>query len=177
MSHHDPVGSDGKENEHGDKSVGGKEGGIELAQVIGFHQGVLVEQGKAGEDDAGNGQTAQAEAEQHPGEEGEGDQVEEPGQAQCAGNSEETRDGMEIAGDVVTIVLAAIENVKPCAPEHDGGGDDQHARIQGSAHRNPGGGRGNAHGETEKQVRPAGETLGVGVGADDDTGRAAKGKR
>ncbi len=105
--------------------------------------------------------------------------MEDAGEAERTGDSEGARDGVKSAGDVVVVVLATVENVKASAPEHDRSGDDQHARIEGSANRDPGGGGSDAHGEAEKQVRPAGETLGVGVGADDDQRqrREMKGER
>ncbi len=55
MSEHDPVGGDGEQNQHGDEAVGGEEGGVEFAEVIGLDEGVLVEQS-----DAGDGHAAMA---------------------------------------------------------------------------------------------------------------------
>ena len=174
MGEEETVGGDGKENQHGDEAVGGEEGGIQFAEVIGFDQGVLVKQSDAGDGHPGNGEAAKAEAEEHPGKEGEGDEVEDAGQAEGSGDSEGARDGVEAAGNVVAVVLTAIENVETSAPEHYRSGHDQDAGIEGSANRDPGGSGSDAHGEAEKQVRPASESLGVGVGADDDEGQRRK---
>ena len=142
--------ADGEENQHGDESVGGEEGGIEAAEIVGFDQAVLVDESQSGDGDSGGGQMAEAEAEEHPGKEEEGDEVKEAGETERAGDAEGAGNGMESAGDVVLVILATVENVEASAPEHDGSGDDEDAGIERAANRDPGGGGSNAHGEAEK---------------------------
>jgi hypothetical protein len=60
-------------------------------------------------------------------------------------------------------ILAGVEDVETCDPECDGGGEEKDAGIEGAANGDPGGGGRDAETESENEVRPAGETLGVGV--------------
>ena len=171
MGLQDPVNRDGKQNQHRNEAVGGKKRRVDFAEVVCADEGVFVKQRGAGDDHPGRGDRSQTEAEEHPDKAGEGDQMEQAREAQRAGDAERAWDRMQSAGHVVLPVLAAIKDVEASSPEHDGGGHDQDARIERSAHRDPRGGGRDAHGQAEKQMGPAGETLGVGVGADDQQGQ------
>jgi len=70
---------------------------------------------------------------------------------------------MESGVAVELEILAGVENVEAGNPEGDGGGEQEDARIEGTANRDPGRGRSDTQGETEDDVRPAREALGVGV--------------
>jgi len=91
VGEHDSIGGDGKENQHRDESVGGEEGGVEFAEVIGLYQGVLVKERQPGDGYAEDRKVAEAEAEEHPSEKREGNDVEDAGEAERTGDPEGAR--------------------------------------------------------------------------------------
>ena len=60
-------------------------------------------------------------------------------------------------------ILTGVEHIEAGAPESDRGSKQQDARIERAADGDPGSGRRDSHGEAQNQMRPASESLGVGV--------------
>ena len=104
----------------------------------------------------------------------EHDPVKGAGDPESAGDADVARDGVEAGVAVELEILAGVEDVETGDPESDGGGEKKDARIEGAANGDPGGGRGDAEGETEHEMRPAGEALGVGV--EEQHGKCDRGK-
>ena len=70
---------------------------------------------------------------------------------------------MESGVAVELEILASVEDVEAGDPESDGGGEKKDAGIKRAAYGDPRGGRGDAEGESEHEVRPAGKAFGIGV--------------
>ena len=138
---------------------------------------MFVEQEEHDRDDAGDGEFAQIKGweqgdqqEQHYG-------VEEAGDPESAGDAEVAGDGVESGTAVEIEILAGVEDVETSDPEGDGGGENKDARIERAANGDPGGSGRHAEGETEHEVRPAGEALGVGIKKQDGQGDRGKPER
>src|SRR5258708_23248661 len=67
---------------------------------------------------------------------------------------------------VVVMILASVDHVESANPERYRGGKQQNPRIERAANRDPGCSWSNAKGESEKQMRPARESLAVGIKKD-----------
>ena len=81
-------------------------------------------------------------------------------------------------------ILAGVEDVEAGDPEEHSGGEDEDARVERAADGDPCAGGGEAERESEEQMRPAGEALGVAIeeehGEDDggeDQGEAVEAPR
>ena len=72
------------------------------------------------------------------------------------------------------VVLAGVENVEAAHPKCNGCSQKQDARIERAADGDPGRGRGDAQRESQNQMGPARESLGVGVEQDDGQGHRRK---
>src|ERR1700685_1461423 len=80
-----------------------------------------------------------------------------------AGDTEIARDRVQASVAVEIEILAGVEYVESGDPESDGGGEEQDAGIERAANGDPGSGGGNAKRESKNQMRPAGESFGVGI--------------
>src|SRR6266403_1147264 len=67
---------------------------------------------------------------------------------------------------VVVMILASIDHVESADPERYRGGEQQDPWIKRTANRDPGCSWSYAKGESEKQMRPARESLAVGIKKD-----------
>src|SRR5208283_1127950 len=76
------------------------------------------------------------------------------------------RHGVQVMTAVVIMILASVDHVESPDPERYRGGKQQNARIERATNRDPGGSRSNAESESKKQMRPARESLGVGIQKD-----------
>ena len=92
-------------------------------------------------------------------------------------NSEIARDGVQPGVAIEFVVLAGVKNVEARDPEGHGGGEQQYARIERTAHRDPGGRGRDAQRKPKHQVRPAREAFGVGVQQHDGQRHGRKIKR
>ena len=82
---------------------------------------------------------------------------------QRAGDAEVTRDGVESGVAVELEILASVEDVEAGNPEGHSGSEKKDPRVERAAYRDPRCGRGDAEGESEHEMRPAGKAFGVGV--------------
>src|SRR4029077_13861239 len=60
-------------------------------------------------------------------------------------------------------ILASVENIESAHPERDGSAQNQHAQIEIAGDGDPRSCGRNAQRESQKKMRPAGETLGVRI--------------
>src|SRR5258708_477536 len=67
---------------------------------------------------------------------------------------------------VVVMILASVDHVEAADPERYRGGEQQDPRIERTTNRDPRGRRSNTESEAEKQMRPARESLAVGIKKD-----------
>ena len=72
-------------------------------------------------------------------------------------------DGVESGIAIELEILAGVENVEPCNPECYGGGENEDARIERAANGDLGRGRCDTESKSENEVRPTGESLGIGI--------------
>ena len=78
-------------------------------------------------------------------------------------DAEVAGDGVESGVAVEIEILTGVEDVEAGDPEGDGGGKNKDAGVEGATNGDPGSGGGDAESESEYEVRPAGEALGVGI--------------
>src|ERR1700733_11683719 len=74
-----------------------------------------------------------------------------------------TGNGVEPSLLVEFEILAGVEYIEACAPEGDSSSQQQDARIERAAHRDPCSRWRDSHGESQNQMRPASEALGIRV--------------
>src|SRR6266403_777095 len=67
---------------------------------------------------------------------------------------------------VVVMILASVDHVESADPERHRGGEQQYPRIERAANRDPRCSWSNTKRESEKQMRPARESLAVGIKKD-----------
>src|SRR6266404_847421 len=67
---------------------------------------------------------------------------------------------------VVVMILASVDHVEAADPERYRGGEQQDPRIERTTNRDPRGRRSNTESEAEKEMRPARESLAVGIKKD-----------
>src|SRR5579864_8338501 len=89
--------------------------------------------------------------------------MKEAGDKQGTSNPDVARDGVEVRLAVKFVVLAGVENVEASDPKRDGGSKQQDARVERAADGDPRRGGCDAERESENEMRPAREALGVGV--------------
>src|ERR1700720_651573 len=82
---------------------------------------------------------------------------------QCLGDTEIAGYGMQASPLIEFEILAGVEHVEASAPESNSRSQQQYSRIERAAHGNPGRRGGDPHGEPQDQMRPASETLGIGI--------------
>jgi hypothetical protein len=96
------------------------------------------------------------------------------GDPESAGDADVAGDGVESGVAVELEILAGVEDVEAGDPEGDGGGEQKDARVEGAANGDPGSGRRYAESESEHEVRPAREALGVGI--EEQDGKSNRGE-
>src|SRR3981081_1819276 len=67
---------------------------------------------------------------------------------------------------IVVMILTGVDHIESADPERHRGGEQEYSRIKRPANRHQGGSRSNAESEAEKQMRPARESLAVGIKKD-----------
>src|SRR5260221_7674820 len=82
---------------------------------------------------------------------------------QGAGNTEPLGNGKEAGAAVKIHILAGVEHIESTHPEGDCGAENQHAKIEMAGDSDPRCCGRNAKGKSEKEMRPVGEALGVGI--------------
>ncbi len=80
-----------------------------------------------------------------------------------AGDAETLGHGKQAGRAVVFQVLAGVEHIEAADPQRHRGAQDQHARIERAGDGDPCGRRRHSQAETQHQVRPRREALGVGI--------------
>ncbi len=133
-------------------------------------EGVFVGKQEGHGDDSDDGQLTQAEGEEQRDQQEEHDPVEEAGDDERPADSEVAWNRVEAGLAVEIVVLAGVENVETSDPEGDRRSEQKDARVERAADGDPSGGRGNAQGESEDQVRPASEAFCVGIEKDNCEG-------
>jgi len=151
-------------------AVDGEKRSIDFGEVVGFDKRMLVGEEERDDDDSGPCGPREAEAPGEPSEEQDHHDVHDARDAESAGHSEAFGDGVEAGLLVEFDVLAGVEDVEASDPERDGGTEDEHARVERAADGDPCGGGRDAEAESEDDVRPGGEALGVGIKEEDGDG-------
>jgi len=157
------VGREEGGEDYGDYAVHGEEGGVEAGEVVGLDKGMFVEEKKNDGEQSGDSEFAEGKGRDHGNEQKEHDQVKGAGDPEGAGNADVAGDGMKAGVAVEIEILAGVENVEACDPEGDGGGEKKDARVEGAANGDPCSGGSDAEGKSENEMRPASESLGIGV--------------
>ncbi len=161
------IGSDEGEEDHGDDTIHGEEGGIKPTQVAWGDDEVFVEQQESYDGDTYLTGEAEVEEDGEPGEQGDDGEVKYAGDPEGGGEADGLRDAEETCMAVVVHVLAGVEDVKAGYPAGDDGGEQGDAGIERAADCDPGSGRGDAECEAENNVREARQALHIGVAEQD----------
>ncbi len=170
-------GGDEGEEDDGNDAIHGEERGVEAREVVGGDDEVFPKEERGDGGDAGEGDGSEMEQDYEPDQQREHDEVHGAGDEERGGGAEGGGDAEEAGGAIVRFILAGVEDVEASDPEEDGGGEDEDAGIEGATDGDPRAGGRDAEGESEKQVGPAGEALGVGVEEEnrEDDGRERRG--
>ena len=163
--------------DYGDYAVHGEERGVETGGIVGLHQGMFVEQQERDGADAGDGEFAQSEGWEQGDQQEQHEEMEGASDPESALNAGVARDGVESRVSVELEILASVEDVEASDPKGYGGGKDEDARVEGTANGDPGGGGRYAERESEHEVRPAREALGVGIKKQDGQGERREPER
>ena len=124
---------------------------------------MFVEQEQHDREDSGESKFAEPKSWKQGHEKDEHDEMEGARDPKSSADARVARDGVESGTAVKFEILAGIEHIKSGNPEGDGGGEEKDARIEGATNGNPRGGRCDAEGKAENEMRKAGETLGIGI--------------
>jgi hypothetical protein len=147
----------------GDDTVHGKEGSVEPAEIVRFHQRMFVDQEQHNRDNAGECDFAETESWKQTDQKDQHDEMEDTRNPKRRADANVARNGMEIRVAIKFEILAGVEDVEAGHPESDGCGKQQDARIERTANRDPCGGWSNAQSDAEHQVRKSREALGIGI--------------
>src|SRR5215469_3848099 len=131
---------------------------------------MLVGEEERDDDDSDPCGPREREAPGEPSEEQDHHYVHDACDAESAGDSKTFGNGVQAGLLVEFNVLASVEDVETADPQSDGGAENQHARVETVAHGDPCGGGRNAEADSEDDVRPGGEALGVGIKEEDGEG-------
>jgi hypothetical protein len=101
-------------------AIHGKEGSVELAEVVGFNQSMFVDQERHNRDDAGECDFAQTKSWKQTEKKHQHDEMEETRNPKSRSDADMARNGMKAGVAVEFEILAGVENIEARYPKSDG---------------------------------------------------------
>src|SRR5579884_2190352 len=125
MAVDEDVGCPKAEEEQADVAVDGEESGIDTGEIVRLHQAVFIGEQQEDGCDAYNTQDAQMEGEDESRKTSDHCNVQSAGDQQRTRHAEAARDAAQSFSAIEFKVLAGVNHVEACGPEHDRGSEPE----------------------------------------------------
>src|SRR5258705_4707041 len=125
--------------QEGNDAIEREEGKVDAGEIVGFDEGVLVDEQEDGEGDGDEINGFELGGDQAEGdEEGGGEGVGGAGNPESFFDAEFGGDGEGFGLEIGLIVLAGVDDVEAGGPEEGGGGHDERGEVESSFDGDPG---------------------------------------